>query len=157
MNSCNVLLVKNIAVKIEKSADYFSKNDPYVRVVYGNMHQQITTKVNVNSADSATWKQQILFPYLEEDTDTFTVHVFDEDEYTKDDMDDMVITNSILSETFTISHDSAEKGLSVEQNGIKLFYGIGRFCLLNDMKNVYARVDEISHSVHRVYSSFKKL
>jgi hypothetical protein len=151
MNSCNVLLVKNIAVKIEKSADYFSKNDPYVRVVYGNMHQQITTKVNI---DSATWKQQILFPYLEGDVDTFTVHVFDEDEYTKD---DMVITNSILSETFTISHDSAEKGLSVEQNGIKLFYGIGRFCLLNDMKNVYARVDEISHSVHRVYSSFKNL
>ena len=155
MNSCNVLLVNNISVKIEKSADYFSKNNPYVRIVYGNMHQQITTKINVNSADSATWNQQILFPYLEGAVDIFTVHVFDEDEHTKD--DDMVITNSILSETFTISHDPAEKGLYVEQNGIKLFYGIGRFCLLNDMKNVYARVDEVSQSVNRVYSSFKKL
>ena len=56
-----------------------------------------------------------------------------------------------------MSHIGEIKGLYVEQNGIKLFYGIGRFCLLNDMKNVYARVDEVSQSVHRVYSSFKKL
>ena len=146
MNSCNVLFINNISVKLEKSADIFSKSDPYVRIIYGKTYQRTNTKINM---DSATWKQKMLFPYLEDNVNTFTVQVFDEDEHTKDDM--------ILSETFTISHDIAERGLTVEKNGITLFYGIGRFCLLKDMKEVFNNIDKVQSDIHRVYSSFKLL
>ena len=50
-----------------------------------------------------------------------------------------------------------EKGVNVEQNGLKLFYGIGRFCMFKSLKDTFSRIDDIQCSVNRVYSSFKLL
>ena len=139
-----LLLISNIAIKLEKSADTFSKSDPYVCVIYGTSRQRTHAKMNVNSA---SWDKEIIFP-LESVIDTFTVQVFDKDKHTRDDM--------ILSETFKIT-DSAEKGAYVEQNGIKLFYGIGSFYLLENMKKILFNVDKVQEYVNKVYSSFNYL
>ena len=146
MDSCTVFTIKNISVTLKDSLDIFSKNDPYVQITYGNTKQRTQTKINM---DSASWDQPIFFPYIEFGTDTFTVKVYDEDKYTKDDL--------LMEEKITLDHDMGEKGVNIEQNGLKLFYGIGRFCMFKSLKDTFSRIDDIQCSVNRVYSSFKLL
>ena len=81
MNSFNVLLIKNISVKLEKSADIFSKSDPYVRIFYGTTDQRTQTQINTNTA---SWNQRIIFPYIDS-INSFKVKVYDEDKQTNDD------------------------------------------------------------------------
>jgi len=88
------LIIKPVCAKLVKDKDFFSRMDPYVRVIFGNNIQQ--TQVARGAGKNPSWTDAFTFKRTYEDIIIFEVY---DDDVVRDDMvgQGQVAVSSILS------------------------------------------------------------